>query len=145
VTHLYLDTEFNGFNGELISLALFDPANGRVFYQVADFPSAAIDPWVREHVIPKLDKVPIGMAAFKEKLREFLAGYTWPVIVADWPADLEHLFHALMIEGHWEVDIPIQAHLINSGKFESANPHNALADAMALAQWHIEATASPTL
>lgn len=141
MTRLYLDTEFNGFGGELISLALYDPSDDRVFYQVADYPNAAIDPFVREHVIPKLDKQPIGMAAFKEKLREFLAGYTWPVIIADWPADLVHLFNSIMVEGHWDVDIPLQAHLINSGKFESANPHNALADAIALAKWHIDFTA----
>ncbi len=141
MTRLYLDTEFNGFGGELISLALYCPFPAAAFYEVVAYPRF-IDPWVEENVIPKLGQTPIGRDAFKERLRSFLSLHRHPVVVADWPADFAHLFDSIMVEGHWEVDIPLEAHLINSGKFESANPHNALSDAMALAAWHLEATAA---
>lgn len=141
MTTLYLDCEFNGFGGELISLALFNPvgesfyeAIGEVVYSGAD---GTLDPWVEQHVIPVLDKEPIARNEFKRLLRAYLADRLNSFIIADWPADFVHLFESLMIEGHWEVDIPITAHLLHSGPLQSAVPHNALEDAKALARWHM--------
>ena len=46
-TYIYLDTEFNGFGGELISLALVEPISGKTFYRVKQIPMAP-HPWVAD-------------------------------------------------------------------------------------------------
>lgn len=53
----YLDCEFNGFNGELISLALVSKERPS-FYKVLPLPEV-IDPWVKENVIPILIEKPL--------------------------------------------------------------------------------------
>lgn len=136
--NLYLDTEFNGFGGSLISLAIYDPnpPAGHHFYEVCELPEK-IDPWVAEHVIPKLGKAPIGRKAFTEALRSYLRSKPEnPTIIADWPNDLALFFDALMVEGHWNVDIPVTARLLESGQLWPKLPHNAFSDAHALAIWH---------
>ena len=53
---LYLDTEFNGFKGELISLALFN-VDGNHFYEVLELPADyCVHPWVKANVVPVLNK-----------------------------------------------------------------------------------------
>ena len=49
----FLDTEFNGFGGALLSLALV-PEDGDEFYVTLDCPDP-LDPWVERNVIPYLD------------------------------------------------------------------------------------------
>lgn len=137
MTTLYLDTEFNGYGGELISLALYNPAKMNGFYEVIAIPQV-IQEGVDENVIPKLGKEAIGRRVFRDKLRDYLKRFPNLVIVADWPADFQHFFAQIMREGHWEVDIPLRAELINSGEVLSQIPHNAYADAKALAEWHID-------
>lgn len=53
----YLDCEFNGFNGELISLALVNKSKPS-FYKVLPLPEV-INPWVKENVIPILIEKPL--------------------------------------------------------------------------------------
>jgi hypothetical protein len=50
---LFLDCEFNGFGGELISMALVDE-NERYFYEV--LPCINLTSWVLNNVIPILNK-----------------------------------------------------------------------------------------
>jgi hypothetical protein len=133
----YLDTEFNGFGGELMSLALV-PADTSLphFYCVVECHST-IDPWVRKHVVPFLNEEPVSISRASAWLAAYLRTATYPVIVADWPADFEHLL-ALLITG------PGQMHTVPDFAMEfcrlpgfntastSRIPHNALADAEAL-------------
>ena len=54
---LWLDTEFSGHNSaQLISLAIADP-HGSHWYGVLPLP-ANVDPWVAEHVVPRLLEFP---------------------------------------------------------------------------------------
>lgn len=136
---LYLDTEFNGFGGELISLALV-AANGEEFYGVHKLPEV-IHPWVKEHVIPHLDygahsDKPLTGEAF---LRAFCIWvYRWrdAEIVADWPADIEHFCRLLTYDGAangFRVPANFRFRLIDRvHNYISAVPHNALSDARAL-------------
>ena len=58
-----LDCEFDGYQGRLLSLALFSPE--RSFYaRVCEPEDATYTPWVKEHVVPFLD-VPRGPEALE--------------------------------------------------------------------------------
>ena len=87
---LYLDTEFNGFGGKLISLALVSDQHADEFYEVLPAPTHW-NRWVADNVVPHLDKSHLTPQAFVAKLREFVKKYSNEVIVADWPSDIEYL------------------------------------------------------
>lgn len=139
----FLDTEYNGFGGALLSLALVPDDGGEEFY-VTLAHDAPLDAWVERNVLPYLDTVPPGLssprlsrAAAAEALATWLQHDPAPEIVADWPEDLAH-FAMLLVTG------PGQMHAVPplSLRFEplhnfstaanSAVPHNALHDARAL-------------
>ncbi|MEP3278344.1 MAG: hypothetical protein ABJN26_00170 [Stappiaceae bacterium] len=80
MTDLYLDTEFNGFGGELISIAL---VNGEsAFYEVLEI-DGQYEPWVAENVIPILEKEPISKEVLRYWLFKFLGEFDNPTIYAD--------------------------------------------------------------
>lgn len=141
---LCLDTEFNSFRGELISLALVDVDTSDYWYG-AMTPTQPIHPWVAEHVMPLIDREPLSPEAFTNSLRIFLLRYPGTTIVADWPEDFVHLCNQLCDEGgrqlRWEGDL----RLVRSPDLHPATPHNALSDAVALANWwRTVAKESPT-
>ncbi len=133
----YLDTEFNEFGGELISMALVPAvAAFEHFYEEVIFHQPP-GPWVKENVIPKLTKAPIDRGEFQSKLYGFLVRAIeqdgLPTIVADYPDDLSYFVKALITGAGTRMNI-------NKLKFElncdlnyiSESPHNALADAIGL-------------
>jgi hypothetical protein len=138
----YLDTEFNGFGGELISLALV-PAESSLpeFYAVVPC-RAHVDSWVDMHVMPNLRQLPEPHALAAARLASFLCEAERPIIVADWPTDFEHLL-ALLITGPGTMrpvpDFGMEFKRLpgfNTAD-HSAIPHNALEDARALRN-HVE-------
>ena len=57
----FLDTEFNGFGGVLISVALVpEHADDEEFYVSLPLPDD-VEPWVAQHVVPYLRHVPPGI------------------------------------------------------------------------------------
>lgn len=139
---LYLDTEFNGFGGELISLALVSE-DGREWYEVLPVPRIP-HPWVQEHVIPKIGKLPIEGWEFRESLCAFLRQFDGAEIIADWPADFEHLCnHMTGIGAELGCRLAIECRMTllrGSPDISPEDPHNALSDARALRDWHIGLT-----
>jgi hypothetical protein len=132
--NLYLDTEFNGHGGQLISMALVGD-DGREWYEVLPLP-AVVDPWVAENVVPKLGKEPIGYNAFRKSLWNFLLCPPSIVVVADHQADFVYFFQALI--GDSFVDTPLikcGARLLAGTNPRPKVPHNALSDARALREW----------
>lgn len=142
---LYLDCEFNGFGGELISIALVD-ASDVAFYGGTTHREPTQE-WVKANVLPVLDKSflpwqPILLDKLAVQLVCWLAAISessWAEVVADHPADFVHL-HALLdiwSGQHDHANLPFQLRtlLVHSGELDSAVPHNALEDAMALARW----------
>ena len=138
----FLDTEFNGFGGGLLSLALV-PEDGTEFYATLACDDDML-PWVERNVIPYLDHVPVGLVAPRisrpdaaAELSHYLAVDPAPVIVADWPEDIAQ-FCSLLMTGPGEmVPVPrLTFELVPLGGFStaanSAVPHNALHDARAL-------------
>lgn len=138
----FLDTEFNGFGGALISLALV-PEEGEEFYAVLECP-APLDPWVERNVIPYLDHVPYGLRSdrmSRNQAAEAIAAYLEPDlepdIVADWPDDIAYLCQLLLVGPGLMVPVPkISFRLLTLPGFSTAEnsavPHNALHDARAL-------------
>ena len=92
--NLFLDCEFNGLGGELISMALVDE-DGHSFYEVLTCTHPI--PWVAKNVIPKLAQAPIFLTEFKNKLCLFLNEYTEIHVIADWAEDLSLFMHSLII------------------------------------------------
>ncbi len=145
----FLDTEFNGFGGDLISLALVPEFGDQDFYVSLPLPDAdAIHPWVAQNVIPYLRFVPQGVdhqlnrVDAARHLEAYLAHDRDPLIIADWPDDLAH-FCALLVTGQAEmIDLNgLRLELINGAGFSAAAnsrmPHNALYDAHALKDFYL--------
>lgn len=134
---LYLDTEFNGFGGELMSLALVSPY-GDKFYKARKW-SAPTEPWVAEHVVPVMDVDPEDDLWFRTGFHEFVGRFKNPTIFCDWHADAAHFCEMLAGADYGSsLDFPCMITLLKTppGQPVSARPHNALADAVALMQWH---------
>lgn len=139
----FLDTEYNGFGGALISLALVPEDGSEEFYVTLDI-EGPIEPWVERHVIPFLDMVPerlvsprLSRGAAAEALAQWLAHDEAPDIVADWPEDLAQFSMLLVTGPGLMVPVPpISLHLLPLGGYSTAAnsvvPHNALHDARAL-------------
>lgn len=130
---LFLDTEFNGFGGELISIALVSDRGGSnaEFYAVRHLPEK-ITPWVEEHVIPVLGRASEDDATLKARLRHFLDDHRGEPIVADWPLDFIHFLVLLCEPGGRAYQFSLSMRLVKQDELLSENPHNALADAKAL-------------
>lgn len=138
----FLDTEYNGSGGALLSLALV-PDDGEELYLTLDW-EGPLEPWVERHVLPYLDTVPdslvsprMNRADAARMLSHYLAGDPDPLIVADWPEDIA-LFNALLLTGPGTmVEVPpLRFRFLPLSGFSTAAtsrvPHNALHDARAL-------------
>lgn len=126
---LWIDTEFNGYKGELLSMALIDD-DGREWYEVRLW-RGEVDPWVAENVLPVFSKAAIPIELMQLSLQQFLSAYDSVHVVADWPEDIEH-FCALLITGPGErIDTPPLTMEVRRdlNTDNSLTPHNALADA----------------
>jgi len=136
-TNLFLDCEFNGFGGELVSMALVAD-DGREWYAVLPEPRVW-DAWVFENVLPVIsaEKPTIycnSRAEFRVSLANFLSQFHRPNIVADWYTDLVHFYSSFGGKDHSEsLNFPCTSQLASDMEdIVSAVPHNALADARAI-------------
>ena len=139
----FLDTEFNGFGGALLSVALV-PADGSEEFYVTIAHDGPFNPWVERHVVPFLDIVPAALAAPRlSRLAAAGALAAWldhdpaPEIIADWPEDLAQLAMLLVTgPGRMQSVPPLTLRFEPLNNFStaanSAVPHNALHDARAL-------------
>ena len=137
----FLDTEYDGWGGALISLALV-AESGEELYLVLEHQPA--DPWVQRHVMPYLDSVPDSLrsprlprAAAAEALAFFLGGDPDALIIADWPEDIAQMSMLLVTGPGTMVALPslrfqLAALTGFSTAANSAVPHNALHDARSL-------------
>ncbi len=138
-----LDTEFNEFQGELISIALVAEDLEINFYEV--LPCENPGPWVAQHVIPVLNKTPIhtdpeiARWLLTEKLQKWFSqfGDSEIEIICDWPDDVRYLCETLITGPGYMIQTPpvikftIDRNLPSTAE-NSKIPHNALEDAIAL-------------
>src|SRR6185295_11157910 len=151
----FLDTEYNGWGGALLSLALVPEDGGQEFYTTLDW-NGSLEPWVETHVVPFLDSVPeplVSSRLEREQAAKSLSAWlihehelqsaaAYPdrstmEIIADWPEDIAQICMLLVIGAGARVDIPqLSFQLVDLPGFSTAAnskvPHNALHDARAL-------------
>lgn len=137
---LFLDTEFNGFGGKLMSMALVpeDPSLPE-FYKELEM-NDQLDPWVRDNVVPHLVLIPLSFSKFQSALADYLWKMKDITIVADWPDDIRYFCESLITgpgmmisfvdNMKFELDFGIE--------YESIVPHNALYDARAIRDVYVK-------
>ncbi len=142
VLRYFLDTEFNGFGGPLLSLALVreDAASLYLLYPAPD----PLDPWVERNIAPKFLSLPphvlvqrVDQAQGARAIAAFLDGDHNPRIIADWPDDIRLFCQALMLgPGSTVVLERIAFEILRVEPYptdlEGAVEHNAWWDALAL-------------
>jgi hypothetical protein len=138
----FLDTEYNGWGGALLSVALV-PEEGEELYFTLDW-EGPLEEWVEHNVVPYLDMVPQSMIAPRmtrldggRTLAHYFAGDNQPVIIADWPEDIAQLCALLVTAPGVMVEVPpLKFEFVPLSNFSTAAnskvPHNALHDARAL-------------
>lgn len=137
-SRLYLDTEFSGWGGALLSIALVtDDASN--FYEVIKRPiGMTYDPWVSANVVPHSNKLPIDYREMQYRLHRFLQRYHGATVIADWPCDFKYFAQALVVGPgaciRWEGTME----LLHGLECKPKIPHNALSDALALRSAYLD-------
>jgi hypothetical protein len=141
----YLDTEFNEFGGELISLALVREDGESIYLVYPDLDQYG--PWVTVNVVPILWDIPSPLPGMAYKLKtheegaRHIAGFIGtdvePVIITDWPDDIKYFCQAITLGPGMIVgirNIIFQMLRVNAypTTLKDAVQHNAWHDAMAL-------------
>lgn len=134
---LYLDVEWNCHHNELISIALASTC-GKHFYEVAPEPRVWAE-WAYANLYPVLGKEPIAFNELRFRLRTYLQARPGVRIYADYPGDFWHLMQLMCgrgYEDHWIS--PCEMVLLDQSEPKPEVPHNALSDAKALMEWHLQ-------
>ena len=138
----FLDTEFDGFGGPLLSVGIAAEHGDNDYYVAIPYDHEPTE-WVARHVVPYLKSVPptlynqLDREAAAHDIASYLAFDDDPEIIADWPEDIA-LFCRLLLVGEREiVDIShLRFRFLRTPGFSTARnsavPHNALHDARAL-------------
>jgi hypothetical protein len=148
----FLDTEFNGYLGELISLALVAEDGRELYLMNIDRLENSID-WVRDNVIPVLsvagaDPLCSTLEQITHEVEKFLAKDDNPHVIVDWPDDIKY-FCEVLITGPGEmIRVPrmnFELARVDAypSKLEGAVQHNALWDARALAYLFVRRSLPP--
>ena len=135
----FLDTEFNGLGGELISVALV--GEGQFELYVARQCLGPLVPWVEANVRPVIHAAgaaPVYRTDFWPDIEQFLMHDPDPVIIADWPDDIAYFCKAMIVGPGRMIatanQIRFEVHRVDAYPTDLPNAvqHNALWDARAL-------------
>lgn len=141
----FIDCEFDGHNGPLLSFAIVRDTGEGMHITVTDAPPVG-DPWVAKNVLPIMDSHRSPQVAWVRTnevggvLRAFIGDCQRPYIVADSPVDIGRFCQALSTgrDGGWaSAEYPsIGFAVLNVDCYPTDLPgaiqHNAWWDAMAL-------------
>jgi hypothetical protein len=137
----FLDTEFNGFGGKLMSMALVPENNTKPEFYKELVINEQLDPWVRDNVVPHMYLVPSTRYEFQQALAQYL----WDcredtIIIADWPDDIRYFCESLITGPGMCINLlsNIKFELDFSIEYESTVPHNALHDARAIREFYMK-------
>lgn len=131
---IFLDTEFNEFGGDLISIALV--SDRAEFYAVLPCPNPKL--WVAKHVMPFTGPVTDTPESLAHRLAAYLTAHQGQEIICDWPDDVVHLSRALILgPGIMAPVVDYRCRYVSTynHKVPSVTPHNALSDARGLRDW----------
>ena len=132
----FVDAEYKGFGGPLISLALVpDEQEALPFYEA--LPCANPKTWFAEHVLPVRQTLPISRPEMTAKLAAYLRGDLEPIMIADWPEDIAHLTLLMVTGPRRRIPSPrLRFELLDVPLFDSETLsdvlHNVRYDAIAL-------------
>jgi len=136
VTVLYCDCEFNGFGGQLISLALVPDDGTAPWYGELELPHQ-IDPWVKDHVVPKLHNKLQRPLIFKLGFQQYIQKFDNPLIICDWHADAIHFCQLLAGNDYGSsLDFECRIQILKTPPGQPIYTHNALEDALILSEWY---------
>lgn len=144
MTNFTIDCEFDGFGGELISLAIVGA--DRSLYLVNekhdDDVIRAKSPWVKENVIPILFSCPqraivVKREKFPYYIKEFFEVFSDVTIHADWPDDIKYFCECLITGPGTMISTPKIRFVMSRvdsypNNIEGAVQHNAWWDALCL-------------
>lgn len=144
---LFVDGEWDGFGGQLLSMALVPEFENGISPWYVEFEHGPIqDPWVQENVIPHLTDEKRSLADAQRSLAFYLSLESFQLvhIVADWPEDIERFCKLLIVGPGERIDIPRMTFEVvpglNAVEEFSEVAHHAVADARAIraAVWRAE-------
>lgn len=144
----YIDTEFDGFGGDLLTLALVseDLSVPQLYLARDDIDPSQLEPWVKDNVYPIID-IPAARPSMApiEEFGKLITAYLKAssikdgeiIIVADWPDDLRYLMMTLitgpgMMVNLKQLDMCLRRCEPWPTKLLGQTQHNALCDARAL-------------
>lgn len=131
----WLDCEFNGFGGELISLALVGEKGDSLYLAL---PCNNPNAWVAQHVLPVIGDGQMPRFVSKETIAEHIHTFFDarddynPTIIADWPEDIKHFSEALLTGPGRMVPMKNLTIVMERTASVSKVPHNAYWDAVAM-------------
>jgi len=142
----FLDTEFNDYEGELISIALVGEDGREIYVQIPAAHDQLLTPWVAKNVTPYLlgtleyparPMMPMQRNSASIAIGAFLMQDPEPMVLADHPIDISHLCRLLELGPGKVFPLPaLQCVFVAVPDFnvtrDSKVPHNALWDARAL-------------
>lgn len=97
----FLDTEFNGFGGALLSMALVREDGLSLYLVAPGVETRFYNPWVHDNVLPILHACPhppivAPLKRWGGAIAIFLEGDPAPHIISDWPDDIRYLCEVLI-------------------------------------------------
>ena len=139
----YIDCEFDGHDGPLLSIAM---VRGDGYSLHVEVIQDAKDPWVISNVMPIMDAHKADITRVSEPfyvgpfLRDFMGNCQNPTIIADSPVDIGRFCRAIStgFDGGWQsTDFPQMTFIVRNVNcypttLKGAVQHNAWWDAMAL-------------
>ena len=131
---MFLDGEWNGYRGTLISLALVT-VDDQEWYETLE--CFCPTPWVEQHVMANLQRAPVTYEEMQASLARFLGRFEGVDIIADWPEDIQRFCETLVtgpgqrLDYNGKMTFEIVRGLPDTAE-TSKVPHNALEDAKAL-------------
>ncbi len=142
----YIDCEFDGHNGPLLSIALVPQSDYGASLHITVKQGEISDPWVAENVVPILHRHAADESRIVSEnhvggvLREFIGDCDRLAIVADSPVDIGRFCRAIStgLDGGWaSTGYPKMQFIVENvdcypTELEGAIQHNAWWDAMAL-------------
>lgn len=142
--NFYIDCEFDGHNGQLISMAIVSEYGNSIYIKVNY--NYIIDDWVYDNVIPLLDKhgcqevATVNIYDVGLVIRTFIGNLDYISITADSPVDIKYFCECLSTSSNGEWQPTNYKQILCFVKnvecyptsLENAVQHNAWWDAMAL-------------
>lgn len=135
--NVFIDCEFNGFGGDLLSMALVAD-DGEEFYEVRSLEKdQEYVRWVADNVVPHLNKDPVNREVFQSRLWQFINQYSEVHLIADWPDDIKYFCMELIVTAGVCINTPSKLTMEINRQLSSTSSvilHNALEDARAIKQ-----------